>query len=254
MIKTVNGLLLFALLLSLVHCTPVKKEEQTVSNEPQKDSISFCLLNYYEPLSDQQAGGIYEEYASYIAEKLGKAPKFVYLNSAYFNRPVRDGIRKGICDCQMGHPIEEEEPWLIPKKVRQSTAYTSIGYAIATADPAITKLEDLNGKTVIVMSQSPPLSTVGDLDSVRIRLMINEPKMMEQLNAGEVDAVVAWGPKLYHLNQENYGGKFKVFDTPYMWKVAILTQAKDETLMQSINTIIKESPERYRNIAGAYGL
>ncbi|PHN08459.1 substrate-binding periplasmic protein [Flavilitoribacter nigricans] len=237
-------------------CAPSESTsaDTTASTEPAKDTLSFCLLNYYEPLSDEKRGGIYEDYATYLAERLDKVPKFVYLNSAYFNRPVRDGIRKGICDCQMGHPIEEEEPWLIPKKVRQSHAYTSIGYALATADPEIQDLEDLAGKRVVAMAQAPPMTTLGDLEDIRLQIMINEQKMMELLDQGEVDAVVAWGPKLYQLNQDNFDSRFKVYNTSYMWKVAILTQDKDSVLMDEINGIIDEQPGKFQAIAAAYGL
>ena len=249
-------------LFSLIWCTaflwqctnPTNEDTTNINKTTAKDSLSFCLLNFYEPLSDKKDGGIYEDFATYIAGELDKTPKFVYLDEAYFSRPVRDGIRKGICDCQMGHPIEEEEPWLIPRKVRQSKPYTSVGYAVATADPTIQKLEDLAGKKVVIMSQSPPLTKVGKLKDVQVKFLIDEAQMMQKLDEGDADAVVAWGAKLYNLNKEKYKGKFKVIDTEYMWDVAILTQAKDSTLMRQINDIIEKQPAKYTEIAEGYGL
>ena len=254
-----NSLTLLLLLILCVaflwQCTsPTNEGTSNTAKVAAKDSLSFCLLNYYEPLSNKKGGGIYEDFAAYIAEELDKTPKFVYLNSAYFGRPVRDGIKKGICDCQMGHPIEEDEPWLIPRKVRQSKPYTSVGYAMATADPNIQKLEDLAGKKVIIMSQSPPMTTVGKLKDVQLKFMLDEPKMMQELAKGDADAVIAWGAKLYNINKEKYNNKFKVTDTEFMWDVAMLTQAKDSTLMRQINEIIEKQPERYTEIASGYGL
>ncbi len=254
--NTITPISLILCIAFLCQCTSPTDGNKTTNTGKitAKDSLSFCLLNFYEPLSNKKGGGIYEDFASYIAEELDRTPKFVYLNSAYFNRPVCDGIKKGICDCQMGHPIEEEEPWLIPRKVRQSKPYTSVGYAMATADPAVQKLEDLAGKKVIIMSQSPPMQVVGQLKDVQMKFMIDETKMMETLHTGDADAVVAWGAKLYNLNKEKYNNKFKVTDTPYMWDVAILTQAKDSTLMRQINDIIKKQPTKYTEIASGYGL
>ena len=240
----------------LCQCTSSTDGNKTTNTTKAtaKDSLSFCLLNFYEPLSDKKDGGIYEDFATYIAEELDKTPKFVYLDDAYFSRPVRDGIKKGVCDCQMGHPIEEEEPWLIPRKVRQSKPYTSVGYAMATADPDVQKLEDLAGKKVVIMSQSPPLTQVGRLKDVQVKFLIDEAQMMQKLDEGDADAVVAWGAKLYNLNKEKYNNKFKVTDTEYMWDVAILTQAKDSTLMHQINEIIEKQPAKYTEIASGYGL
>ena len=132
--------------------------------------------------------------------------------------------------------------------------YTSIGYAMATSDSDIQKLEDLAGKKVVIMSQSPPMTTVGKLKDVQMKFMIDETKMMQALDTGDADAVVAWGAKLFNLNKEKYNNKFKVTDTPYMWDVSILTQAKDSTLMRQINNIIEKQPAKYTEIAEGYGL
>ncbi len=160
----VTGLLVGCWLFVLPGLTP--------GGDGAPDVFRICVLVKDMPLSHQgpdeysQRLGLYIDLAEAMAGAAGKELEVFYATVAFYKRPVQSSLLEKRCDAYFGLPREESD-WFIPRRVRLTKAFMSIGYGVVVPrSETIQTLEDLRGKTVGVQPGSPPAIVLAQLDGV----------------------------------------------------------------------------------------
>ena len=219
----VTGLLVGCWLFVLPGLTP--------GGDGAPDVFRICVLVKDMPLSHRgpdeysQRLGLYIDLAEAMASAAGKELEVFYAIVAFYKRPVQSSLLENRCDAYFGLPREESD-WFIPRRVRLTKAFMSIGYGVVVPrSETIQTLEDLRGKTVGVQPGSPPAISLAQLDGVETRIFLDPEPALEALDRGEIDAAFVWGPRAGYYNKYVYEGAYRVLPTALRWPVAIGVRA-----------------------------
>lgn len=221
--------------------------------------LRACALSYDMPLSNEtpdeysSRSGLYLDLAAEMARRRNATLETHFAVTAFYKRPVREGLLAKKCDAYFGLP-RTEGPWFIREKVALTKSFMTIGYALALPNGVtVNGLEDLKGKTVAVQGGSPGAIAVSYVDGIDTHTYRFATPALKALEAGEVDAALVWGPKAGYYVKHVSPGAFTVRPTTLQWPVAIGVRAADrasmipflETLIDNTRPVVAELRESY---------
>jgi quinoprotein dehydrogenase-associated probable ABC transporter substrate-binding protein len=153
------------------------------------------------PFSNEAGEGYENKLAEFIAGKLGKSVSYTYFPQV--TGFVRNTLGAFKCDVIMSYPQGDE-------LVQNTNPYYQTAYAIlfkpGTGLDGVEGLADprLKGKRIGIVAQTPPATNMamnGLMATARpyhlmvdTRLGTSAEAMISDLDAGEIDAAVLWGP------------------------------------------------------------
>lgn len=220
-----------------------------------------CALSQDMPLSnerpDEYSGrsGLYLDLAEAMAERQNADFQSHLAVTAFYKRPVREGLLAGKCDAYFGLPRGEGD-WFVRDKVALTKSFMSIGYALAVPNGvSVDRLEDLKGKTVAVQGGSPGAIAVSYIDGIETRTYRFATPALEDLEEGTVDAALVWGPKAGYYTKHVSPGAFTVRATSLQWPVAIGVRAADrESMVPMLESLIDDTQSMVAELRDTYGL
>ncbi|RFC62700.1 quinoprotein dehydrogenase-associated putative ABC transporter substrate-binding protein [Fulvimarina endophytica] len=220
------------------------------------------------PFANEAEEGFEQEVARLLAEKLGRQS----VSYTYFPQAtgfVRMTLGSNLCDIIMSYPQGDE-------LVQNTNAYYRTAYALvvpADGDLAnVTKLEDepLKGKRIGIVAGTPPatyLAKAGLIGKAKpYQLMVdtridNSAKaMIDDLDAGTIDAAVLWGPLA--------GWYAKQSDKDYtviplvnegagpamVYRITMGVRSADQQWKRQLNVAIRDNQEAINDILLSYGV
>ena len=237
------------------------------ASAPETDGTAFdgtlraCVLSHDMPLSterpDKYSGktGLYLDLANAMAQRQNANLQSHFAVTAFYKRPVREGLLANKCDAYFGLP-RTNGPWFIPNKVALTKSFTSIGYALALpTGETVSGLADLKGKTVAVQGGSPGAIAVSYVDGINTMTYRYATPALEALEAGEVDAALVWGPKAGYYVKHISPGAFDVHATTLEWPVAIGVRAEDRgAMIPVLESLIDQTEATVAELRAEYGI
>lgn len=221
--------------------------------------LNACLPDLDMPFSNRrpdtisQLPGFYYELGELLSAKMGKAFQPYYTLSAFHKRPVREGLLAGNCIIQFGLPATEG-PEYVEGEVALTHPVTDIGFALVkSAVTSIRDWHDLEGKTIAVLTGSPPQMALSNLENIKLEYCMFAQLALAKLANGEVDLAFIWGPEAGYLNKYLYKNKFSLIRTSYEWPVAIGIAKEEIQLKDDINKILKEITVEIEALKIKYG-
>lgn len=222
-------------------------------------TLRVCVLSDDMPLShegpDSASGrqGLYLDLAREMARSRQESMSTHFAITAFYKRPVREGLLAKACDAFFGLP-RTEGPWFIRGKVALSKAFTQVGYALVTPKGTpVQSLEDLTGKVVGVQGGSPGALAVALADDVEPFTVRYPEPALDALDRGDIDAALVWGPRAGYLNKYRYDDRFDVHPTSLTWPVAIGVRAEDAAMVDTFNALIDRFATRTEALRTEYG-
>jgi ABC-type amino acid transport substrate-binding protein/mono/diheme cytochrome c family protein len=224
-------------------------------------TLRACVLSHDMPLSterpDEYSGktGLYLDLAKVMAQRQNANLQSHFAVTAFYKRPVREGLLANKCDAYFGLP-RTNGPWFIRNKVALTKSFTSIGYALAVpTGETVSGLADLKGKTVAVQGGSPGAIAVSYMEGINTMTYRYATPALEALEAGEVDAALVWGPKAGYYVKHVSPGAFDVHATTLEWPVAIGVRAEDRSAMvPALESLIDQTAATVAELRAEYGL
>lgn len=224
-------------------------------------TLRACVLSHDMPLSterpDEYSGktGLYLDLAKAMAQRQNANLQSHFAVTAFYKRPVREGLLAKKCDAYFGLP-RTNGPWFIPNKVALTKSFTSIGYALALpTGETVSGLADLKGKTVAVQGGSPGAIAVSYVEGINTLTYRFAMPALEALEAGEVDAALVWGPKAGYYVKHISPGAFDVHATTLEWPVAIGVRAEDrDAMIPALESLIDQTEATVADLRAEYGI
>ncbi|ESR25797.1 substrate-binding domain-containing protein [Lutibaculum baratangense] len=229
--------------------------------------LRVCADPRNMPFSNEAGEGFENKLAELIARKLGKGLSYTYFPQGLgFLRNTLDAVR---CDVVMGYAQGEE-------LVQNTNAYYRSAYVIAVpADSelaGVTALSDprLKGKKIGVVAQTPPATALARnglmgrakpyylMVDTRISAPVRD--MFADLEGGQIDAAVAWGPMAGYYAKES-GREITVIPlmhedpNPRMsFRITMGVRHSDQEWKRTLNRLIRESQDEINQILLDYGV
>lgn len=224
------------------------------------DTLRVCVLSDDMPLSSERPdaasgrSGLYLDLATSMAKAQNATMTTHFAVTAFYKRPVREGLLAGKCDAYFGLP-RTEGPWFIRNRVALSKPFTSIGYAIVTkAGERVTTLDGLRGRTVAVQGGSPAALAVALVDGIDTYTVRYPDEAMQALQDGLADAAFVWGPRAGYLSRFVYPDTYDVQPTTLRWPVAIGVRAADRDRLATFDALIDRLAKQTYVLRATYGL
>jgi quinoprotein dehydrogenase-associated probable ABC transporter substrate-binding protein len=190
-----------AVLLGAAMAAPALAASADTSDLVSRDRLRVCADPANLPFTDKAGDGFENAIAELLAGELGREVEYTWFPQA--TGFVRNTLSKGLCDVIMGYAQGDE-------LVLNTNAYYTSAYVIVVpADGALAgvdRLSDprLKDARIGVVAGSPPathMARLGLIGKARpYQLMVDRrfynpsQRMIEDLQAGEIDAAVLWGP------------------------------------------------------------
>ena len=230
------------------------------SREELQDLFRVCVFSDFMPLSnpdaDQISGfqGFYLDFATLLADRMGKRMEAYFPMEAFYKRPVRAGLLAGHCDAQFGLPRDEGD-WYIRGSVLLSAPFTSIGYSVVLPrSQPVETLVDLKGMTVGVQAGSPPQFALSEIEGLEMHTFLFPEQALEALEDATIDAAFVWGPVAGYLNKFVYENSYRVVPSGFSWPVAIGVRADNTLLKERLDFLIDDLENEIRQLRARYGL
>ncbi|MFO1220419.1 MAG: transporter substrate-binding domain-containing protein [Burkholderiaceae bacterium] len=152
--------------------------------------------------------GLYIEVAERVAQRLGRRIEYVWYDSSYQRRALRNTIQANACDAWFALPADAEYR---ARGLVKSVGIVHVGYAIV-APPgfAFARLDDLKGRRVAVAFASTPAVLLATLDGVTVVTQRTPVDALDSLARGEADVAFVWGPTAGHEIERRYKGRWQV--------------------------------------------
>lgn len=229
--------------------------------------LRVCADPNSMPFSNEAGEGYENRLAELFAEKLGKSVSYTYFPEV--TGFVRNTLGAQKCDVIMSYPQGDE-------LVQNTNAYYQTAYALVfkpgTGLDGVESLADprLKDKTIGVVAGTPPATNMamnGLMRNVRpyhllvdTRLGTSAELMMRDLQAGEIDAGLLWGPIAgYHaqladppltlvplLNEK--GGSRMVY------RITMGVRPSDQDWKRELNRLIDENQDEINSILLDFGV
>jgi quinoprotein dehydrogenase-associated probable ABC transporter substrate-binding protein len=219
------------------------------------------------PFSNEAGEGFENKLAELLAQKLGKPLAYTYYPGA--TGFVRNTLNAHKCDVIMGYP--QGDDFVQPTNPYYRTAYVLIARKDAGLD-GIESLEDprLRGKKIGIIAGTPPatnLAVNGLLPSIRsyplvidTRFDSSTDKMFKDLEAGEIDVAILWGPiggffakkskldlSLVPLVSEKSGPRM-------IYRMGMGVRHSDQNWKRELNRFISENQRAVEQLLVRYGV
>jgi quinoprotein dehydrogenase-associated probable ABC transporter substrate-binding protein len=229
--------------------------------------LRVCADPHNLPFSSEQGEGFENKLAQLLADKLGKKLAYTYFPQATGFVRMTLGAHK--CDVIMGFPQGDE-------LVQNTNAYYRTAYALVSKPGSgldeVTQLSDerLKGKRIGIVAGTPAatyLAINGLMGRAKpyqlmvdTRIESSAVNMMSDLEKGEIDAGVLWGPmagfyarqakppmKVVPLIKETGGPRT-------VYRITMGVRAADQNWKRTLNRFIQESQADINKILLGYGV
>jgi quinoprotein dehydrogenase-associated probable ABC transporter substrate-binding protein len=219
------------------------------------------------PFSNEAGEGFENKLAEMLAQKLGKSLAYTYYPGA--TGFVRNTLNAHKCDVIMGYP--QGDDFVQPTNPYYRTTYVLIARKDAGLD-GIDSLEDqrLRGKKIGIIAGTPPatnLAVNGLLPSVHsyplvidTRFDSSTDKMFRDLEAGNIDVAILWGPiggyfakksqldlNIVPLVHEKSGPRMA-------YRIALGVRHSDQNWKRELNRFVAENQGAINRLLGDYGV
>jgi quinoprotein dehydrogenase-associated probable ABC transporter substrate-binding protein len=219
------------------------------------DVLRVCADPSNMPFTDQGGQGFENKLAELVAAKTGrKSVAYTWFPSV--TGFVRNTLRANRCDIIMGYAQGDE-------LVQNTNAYYRSSYVLVypkgSSIEGIDTIEDprLAGKRIGVVENTPPtanMAAVGLMRTARIYPLMVDTRdtpsmaevMIKDMQAGEIDAAVVWGPMAgYYVKQS--GADFVV--VPLLkektgqrmaYRITMGVRPSDQEWKRTLNKVIRE--------------
>jgi quinoprotein dehydrogenase-associated probable ABC transporter substrate-binding protein len=219
------------------------------------------------PFSNEAAEGFENKLAEMLARKLGKSLAYTFYPGA--TGFIRNTLNAHKCDVVMGYP--QGDDFVQPTNPYYRTAYV----LIARKDAGLGGLESLQdprlrGKKIGIIAGTPPatnLAVNGLLPSIHsyplvidTRFDSSTDKMFKDLQAGEIDVAILWGPiggyfvknskadlDVIPLVHEKSGPRMA-------YRIGMGVRHSDQNWKRELNRFISENHGAINRLLASYGV
>ncbi|GAC1336605.1 MAG: substrate-binding domain-containing protein [Beijerinckiaceae bacterium] len=219
------------------------------------------------PFSNEAGEGFENKLAEMLAQKLGKSLAYTFYPSA--TGFVRNTLNAHHCDIIMGYP--QGDDFVQPTNSYYRTAYLLIARKDAGLD-GIESLADprLRGKKIGIIAGTPPatyLAVNGLLTSLRSYPLVVDTrfdsattKLFADLEAGELDVAILWGPIGGYFVKHS---KLDLNATPLVkekggprmaFRIAMGVRHSDQNWKRELNRFIAENQSAIDRLLASYGV
>ena len=225
--------------------------------QARPSSLRVCSDPDNPPFSsdDPKERGLYLDIADLIARDLGIPVEVFWWRTHVGKRAVRLTLLAGRCDLQFGLPTQKG---FMGRRVAVTKPIFRHSYAIVVPkDQPFSGLDDLRGKTVAVLFNTPPQNLLAREEDIRMVTFRDPDEAMAALARGEADAAFIWGPPAAWYNKSKLKGAYRVVPTEgprLAWNVAIGVRGKDEALRRLLDDEIDRLQDAIGRLAAKYGL
>ncbi|WP_206453151.1 substrate-binding domain-containing protein [Aurantimonas marina] len=256
---------------ALVLAAPAPAQDREFGGEIElvdPNVLRVCADPNNMPFSNEVEAGFEQEVARFLADRLGRQS----VSYTYFPQAtgfVRMTLGSNLCDVIMSYPQGDE-------LVQNTNAYYRTAYALVypkdgdlagvetIADP---KLKD---KRIGIVAGTPPatyLARAGLIGKAKpYQLMIdtrfdNSAKaMIDDLDSGEIDAAILWGPMAGYYAKES-GKDYAVVPLTHegkgpatSFRITMGVRASDQQWKRTLNRAIQEYQDEIDEILLSYGV
>jgi quinoprotein dehydrogenase-associated probable ABC transporter substrate-binding protein len=219
------------------------------------------------PFSNEAGEGFENKLAEMLAQKLGKSLAYTYYPGA--TGFIRNTLNAHKCDVVLGYP--QGDDFVQPTNPYYRTAYV----LIARKDTGLEGLESLDdprlrGKKIGIIAGTPPatnLAVNGLLPSIRsyplvidTRFDSSTDKMFKDLQAGEIDVAILWGP-IGGYFAKNSKANLDVIPLvheksgPRMaYRIGMGVRHSDQNWKRELNRFISENQSAINRLVASYGV
>jgi mxaJ protein len=229
--------------------------------------LRVCADPHSLPFSNEAGEGYENRLAEFVAQKLGKGVSYTYFPEV--TGFVRNTLGAYKCDVIMSYPQGDE-------LVQNTNAYYQTAYALVFKRrpefEGVRTLSDprLKGKRIGIVAGTPPATNLainGLMGNARpYHLMVDTRQgtsaeaMMRDLEAGEIDVAVLWGPiagyyaknaaspmDLVLLTSEQGGSRMK-------YRITMGVRPSDQEWKRQLNQLISENQTEINTILLEFGV
>jgi quinoprotein dehydrogenase-associated probable ABC transporter substrate-binding protein len=263
-----SGLLgLAAALIGAAAAVPALAAGADTSDLVSRDRFRVCADPANLPFTDKSGVGFENEIAELLAGELERPVEYHWFPQA--TGFVRNTLSKGLCDVIMGYAQGDE-------LVLNSNAYYTSAYVIVVpADSplaGVDRLSDprLKESRIGIVAGSPPASHMARLGLIGhaqpYQLMVDRrfynpaKQMIDDLEAGQIDAAVMWGP-IGGYWAKQAGKPLEV--TPLLhelgpprlfYRITLGVRQGEDRWKRELNSLLRRNQDRIDAILAAYGV
>jgi quinoprotein dehydrogenase-associated probable ABC transporter substrate-binding protein len=229
--------------------------------------LRVCADPHNMPLSTEQGEGFENKLAELFADKLGKGLAYAWYPQA--TGFIRNTLASHRCDVVMGAPQGDD-------LVQVTNPYYRTAYALVFKRgqglDGVDTLEDprLKGKRIGIVAGTPPANnmTVAGLMAkakpyplvVDTRIDSSAAAMMRDLEAGEIDAAVLWGPMAgYYARQASSAMTVvplvkETTGPRLVYRIAMGVRFADQDWKRLLNRLIAENQPAINKVLLSFGV
>ncbi|KAA0968600.1 quinoprotein dehydrogenase-associated putative ABC transporter substrate-binding protein [Aureimonas fodinaquatilis] len=266
-----SRLLMLTACVALLAVVPARAQDREFGGAIElvdPDVLRVCADPNSLPYSNEAGEGFENELANFLAEKLGrKSVSYTYFPQATGFVRMTLGLHR--CDIIMSYPQGDE-------LVQNTNAYYRTAYSLVYPKGSdldgVETLEDprLKDKVVGVVAGTPPatyLAKAGLIGKAKgyqlmvdTRLENSAKNMITDLNEGEIDAAVLWGPLAGYYARES-GRDYAVVPLlkeprgpATVFRITMGVRPSDQEWKRTLNRTIAENQDAINDILLKYGV
>lgn len=158
--------------------------------------------------ADGPEHGLYVDLAERVAQRLQRPIEWVWHDSSYQRRALRNTIQANQCDAYFALPADAEYR---ARGLQKSTGFLHVGYALVAPAPIVfSRLEDLKGRRVAVQYSSTPAVLLAGIDGVTVVTQRTAAAALDSLANGDADVAFVWGPSAGYEIARRFTGRWQV--------------------------------------------
>jgi polar amino acid transport system substrate-binding protein len=198
--------------------------------------------------------GLYIDLAERVAQRLARPIEYIWHDSSYQRRALRNTIQANQCDAWFALPADAEYR---ARGLQKSAGFLHVGYALVTPPGfAFKRLEDLVGKRVAVQYASTPAVLLSGIDGVTLVTQSSAAAALDSLAKGEADAAFVWGPSGGYDIDKRFRGRWQltlVTGHGLGGPVAVAVRRDQPELLRAINDALAALQPDIDALAAKYG-
>ncbi len=245
-----------------------KQGLDALARAKQTGKLTACTdgATYPYATSDGEPPGFDIEIFRAIAAKAGLRPHIFWADTGSrggLGKALRNSIDKGVCDFFMGLAYGDDEE-IKDHKLALTKPYLGMGYVLIVQGKAagVKTLEEAKkNKIKIGVSMSTPLDDYLFTNGYDRSVYLQNRRIMEAMNKGEIDAGMVWSTALGEAKKEFPNAKFKLADgfvpkEGLRFNAGWAVKAKDASMKQfveeSFEALLKSG--EIKKIVESYGI